>query len=137
MNKIRIVVDVNIIISALLFPQSKPDLALQKAQDSGDILMSSAIWTELEKVIVRPKFNRYIELENRQKFLREFYNTIIPVIEINETITLCRDSKDNKYLELAISGQAQYIITGDSDLLILNPFRGIKILNSDEFLSLI
>jgi len=66
MTNFRIVVDVNIIISALLFPHSKPDLVLQKAQEIGDILMSFSIWTELENVIARPKFNCYIEVEKRE-----------------------------------------------------------------------
>jgi putative PIN family toxin of toxin-antitoxin system len=136
MSNIRIVIDVNVIISALIFPRSKPDLALQKAQDLGEILMSSEIWMELEKVTARPKFNRYIELKDRQKFLRDLYKTITPIVKLTERITECRDSKDNKYLELAISGKAQYIITGDNDLLVLNPFRQIKIIKPDDFLSI-
>lgn len=134
MTNLRIVVDVNILISALLFPYSKPDLALQKAQDLGEILMSFPIWTELENVMARPKFNRYIQLEKREQFLRELYQTITPINDILETITDCRDPKDNKYLELAVTGKAQYIITGDNDLLILNPFREINIIKPDEFL---
>ncbi len=134
MTNLRIVIDVNIIISALLFPHSKPDLALQKAQDTGEILMSFPVWTELENVIARPKFNRYIQLEKREQFLRDLYQTITPINNILEKITDCRDPKDNKYLELAIAGSAQYIITGDNDLLVLNPFREIKIIKPDEFL---
>jgi putative PIN family toxin of toxin-antitoxin system len=136
MNNIRIVIDVNVIISALLFPQSKPELALQKAQDLGDILISTEIWEELERVTARKKFNRYVDLKDRQIFLRDLYQTLIPIIQITETIIDCRDPKDNKYLELAISGKAKYIITGDKDLLVLNPFRGIKIIQPDEFLSI-
>jgi putative PIN family toxin of toxin-antitoxin system len=136
MSKLRIVLDVNVIISALLFPNSKPNQALQKAQDMGDILMSLEAWRELEEVIARPKFNRYLDLEDRQKFLLDLYDTITPIVEINETITECRDPKDNKYLELAVSGNADYLITGDEDLLVLNPFRTIKIIKVDDFLAL-
>ena len=134
MTNLRIVIDVNVIVSALLFPYSKPDLALQKAQDHGDILMSMAIWIELENVIARSKFDRYIELEKRKQFMRELYQTITPINDISETIIDCRDSKDNKYLELAVTGKAQYIITGDKDLLVLNPFRGVNIIKPEEFL---
>jgi putative PIN family toxin of toxin-antitoxin system len=136
MSKLRIVLDVNVIISALLFPNSKPNQALQKAQDLGDILMSPEVWTELEKVTARPKFNRYLDLEDRQKFLLDLYNTITPIIDLKETITECRDPKDNKYLELAVSGNADYLITGDEDLLVLNPFRRINIINVNNFLLL-
>lgn len=51
-----------------------------------------------------------------------------------EGIRMCRDSKDDKFLELAVSGRAHCIVSGDSDLLILNPFRGIVILTAAEFL---
>ncbi len=54
---------------------------------------------------------------------------------MTEQINECRDLKDNKYLELAFSGQAECIVTGDDDLLVLNPWRDIEILNVQEFLA--
>ncbi len=56
------------------------------------------------------------------------------LITIIEQITDCRDPKDNKFLELAINGNATCIITGDKDLLVLHPFRGISILTPRLFL---
>ena len=56
-------------------------------------------------------------------------------MEVTETITDCRDAKDNKFPELAVGGNADYIVAGDSDLLILNPFCGIPLLTPREFLS--
>jgi len=47
----------------------------------------------------------------------------------------CRDPKDNKFLELAVAGEATHIVTGDSDLLVLNPFRDIAVLTPSEFLA--
>ena len=70
------VFDANIIISAVLIPQSKPDLAIRKAQDSGSILMSPEIWAELEQVLARPKFDRYISSEDRSKFLGDFLQSL-------------------------------------------------------------
>ena len=67
------VFDANIIISAVLIPQSKPDLAIRKAQDSGSILMSPEIWAELEQVLARPKFDRYISFA----YLLEIYTFYI------------------------------------------------------------
>ncbi len=55
-------------------------------------------------------------------------------IELAEKITVCRDPKDNKFLELAVAGNADCIVTGDKNLLILNPFRGIKIISTSDFL---
>ncbi|MBD2483396.1 putative toxin-antitoxin system toxin component, PIN family [Planktothrix sp. FACHB-1365] len=128
--------DANIIISAVLLPESKPDLAIRKAQNSGNILMSPEIWAELEQVLARPKFDRYISLEDRSKFLQDFFDTVILVMEVTEKIQECRDPKDNKYLELAVNGQADYIITGDADLLVLNPFREKPVITVSDFLNL-
>jgi uncharacterized protein len=56
------------------------------------------------------------------------------LIDVIEKVQECRDPKDDKILELALNGQAQYIISGDKDLLVLNPFRGVKIFIAEEFL---
>ncbi|WP_414587486.1 putative toxin-antitoxin system toxin component, PIN family [Scytonema sp. PCC 10023] len=132
-NKIRVVCDVNVIISAVLLPGSKPDRALRKAQDLGELLVSESIWLELEQVLARPKFNRYITPEERNDFLVDLSETV-QFIKVTEQINECRDPKDNKYLELALSGKAECIVTGDDDLLVLNPWRGIEILTVQEFL---
>ncbi len=133
-NERRFVCDVNVIISAVLLPGSKPDYALRKAQDLGELLASESMWLELEQVLARPKFNRYITLEERNDFLLNLSETI-QFINVTEQINECRDPKDNKYLELAVSGKAECIVTGDDDLLVLNPFRGIEILTIQEFLA--
>ena len=57
-------------------------------------------------------------------------------VDVNEQITACRDPKDNKFLELAVSGRATHIITGDTDLLALHPFRGIQIVPPQVLLKL-
>jgi predicted nucleic acid-binding protein len=56
------------------------------------------------------------------------------LIEIVEKVRVCRDRKDDKILDLAINGQAEYIVTGDKDLLVLKLFRGVKIITAEEFL---
>lgn len=129
----RFVCDVNVIISAVLLPGNKPDRALKKAQDLGELLVSESIWLELEQVLARPKFNRYITKEERNNFLVDLSETV-QFMKVTEQINECRDPKDNKYLELAVSGLAECIVTGDDDLLVLNPRRGIEILTVQEFL---
>lgn len=59
---------------------------------------------------------------------------VAEMVEIDEAITICRDPKDNKLLELAVSGNANFLVTGDKDLLVLNPFRGIEIIVPRDFL---
>ncbi|XWK87480.1 MAG: putative toxin-antitoxin system toxin component, PIN family [Phormidium sp.] len=134
MNEQRFVFDTNVLISALLFSQSKPRQALDKAQDMGIVLLSNDVFLELETVLLRPKFERYITLEKRTEFLEELAETTL-FIEPDEIINACRDPKDNKYLELAVSGQASCMITGNEDLLVLNPFRDIPILTVQLFLA--
>jgi len=133
-NERRFVCDVNVIISAVLLPGSKPDRALRKAQDLGDLLVSKSIWLEMEQVFARPKFNRYTTPEERNNFLVNLSETI-QFIDVTEQINECPDPKDNKYLELAVSGKAECIVTGDDDLLVLNPWKGIEILTVQEFLA--
>ncbi|WP_330203390.1 putative toxin-antitoxin system toxin component, PIN family [Cyanobacterium sp. Dongsha4] len=129
----KYVLDTNVIISALLFKNSQPRQALDKARQSGIVLMSQEIWTEIQEVLARPKFDKYITYGEKKLFLIELVNTV-NFIEVKENITTCRDAKDNKFLELAVSGLASIIVSGDNDLLILNPFQNIPILTVKEFL---
>lgn len=130
----RFVLDTNIIISSVLLPNSKPNTALKKAQQLGIIIVSPATWQELEAVLFRPKFNRYITVEERQKFLLDLSQTVEYILEMSFTTDICRDPKDNKYLELAVNGQAESLITGDQDLLILHPFQSTNIVTVNDFL---
>ncbi len=134
MSKLRIVLDANVIISAFLFKISKPRQVLEIAKNNHLILLSEIIIQELKEVLYRTKFDRYLALEIRENLLNTLIESSL-IMEVNEVITECRDAKDNKYLELAVSGNASYIITGDDDLLVLNPFRNIKIIKADDFLS--
>ncbi|MFM7883547.1 MAG: putative toxin-antitoxin system toxin component, PIN family, partial [Microcystis panniformis] len=84
-------------------------------------------------VFNRPKFDRYASSAKRRLFITAIERTA-EIVVIREKIKVCRDEKDNQYLELAIDGQATCIVSGDSDLLVLNPFREIPILTIQEFL---
>ncbi len=134
MNKQRFVFDTNVLISAFLFSQSKPRQALDLAQDIGIIILSSSVFSELKDVLYRPKFDRYLSLPMRQELIENLTETA-QFIDVNKQIDECRDPKDNKYLDLALIGKAECIVTGDNDLLILNPWRSIKILTVKEFLA--
>ena len=73
-------------------------------------------------------------LEERRQFLRLF-DRVAELIPITHIVRACRDPKDDKFLELAVNGAAQLIITGDGDLLALHPFRGIEILTPARYLT--
>jgi len=126
-NNRQFVFDTNVLISAFLFSQSKPRQALDLAQDIGIIVLSNSVLLELEEVLYRPKFDKYITKERREEFLANLTENA-QLIEVTEYIDECRDPKDNKYLELAVSSKAECIVSGDDDLLVLNPWRGIEIM---------
>jgi putative PIN family toxin of toxin-antitoxin system len=131
----RFVLDTNVLISALLFKTSVPFQAIELVEKQGIILYSEATLNELEQVLNRKKFNKYLSLEDRQVFLLKFISSS-QLVSITENITVCRDEKDNKFLELAVSGNANVIVTGDLDLLILNPFQAVEILTPDMFIDI-
>ncbi len=132
-NKSRYVFDTNVIVSALLFEQWNPGQALYKALNESEILLSEEVASEIKDVLSREKFARYITWEERELFLQLLIQETT-LVEITEKIQECRDPKDNKFLELAVSGAASHLITGDPDLLVLDPFRGIRILTPRQFL---
>lgn len=132
-NQYRFVLDTNVWVSAVLSTRSKPRQVFDKAQTIGVILMSNATFLEVEEVLLRPKFDKYVTLSKRQTFIEQLIQ-IVEFIEVNEQINECRDPKDNKHLQLAVAGEVECIVTGDEDLLVLNPFRGIDILTVQEFL---
>jgi putative PIN family toxin of toxin-antitoxin system len=126
------VFDNNVLVSAALLG-GVPRQAFEKLLDNGTVLISVPVLLELAEVFSRPKFDKYVTHDERMRFLVGFLK-VAEMVEINETITICRDPKDDKLLELAISGNAGFMVTGDKDLLVLNPFQRIEIITPREFL---
>lgn len=130
--KTRYILDTNVMISGLLFDNSKPAIALQYAFQHGELLLSLELLEEIAEVLSRDKFKRYITNDEREEFLETLLERA-NLIEVVDTVEECRDPKDNHILELALSGEANIIITGDKDLLIMNPFRNIEIISVEQF----
>lgn len=131
-ESLRGVFDNNVLISAALLA-GVPRKALDKLLDNGVVLVSVPVLLELAEVLNRSKFDKYVSHSERMHFMVSFLK-VAEMIEINETITVCRDPKDDKLLELAVGGNADFLVTGDKDLLVLNPFRGVEIITPREFL---
>jgi len=131
----RLVIDTNVFVSYLIQPFSVPGQAVARALREFQILTSDASRAELTNVLERPKFGRYISPSLRDPILDRIWS-ISELVAIPFPIRACRDPNDDKFLELAVHGHADFIITGDQDLLMLNPFRGIAILTPAAFLSL-
>jgi uncharacterized protein len=129
----RVVVDTNVLISRLLVPASASGRALRRAVDSGQLLVSEATMEELATVLGRSKFDPYLSIADRQEFIR-LLGRIAEMIPIVRVVRACRDPRDDKFLEVAVNGRAGLIITGDRDLLELNPFMEIAILSPAAYL---
>jgi putative PIN family toxin of toxin-antitoxin system len=111
-------------------------MALDLALERGKILLSFSVLAELYDVLGRKQFRRYISEEEIRRFLAALTHEA-EWVGINVQIVACRDPKDDKFLELAVSGQAEYIVTGDADLIALHPFRTIQILTPSAFLEVL
>jgi len=131
-SKPRVVFDTNALVSRLLLPNSVPACAVHKAIGEADILMSDATLSELAEVLSREKFDVYVSVEDRQTFIR-LLGRIVEMIPEGHIVHTCRDPRDDKFLEVAVNGEADVIVTGDEDLLALHPFRGIEIVTPNIY----
>jgi len=129
----RVVIDTNALVSRLLIPKSVPGQAVRKAIDSADVLVSEATMNELAEVLSRRKFDQFISMDDRQQFIR-LLARIVELVPMVYQVRVCRDPRDDRMLEVAVNGTAGLIITGDRDLLVLNPFQGIAIISPAEYL---
>ncbi len=130
-----IVFDASAVVSASLKADSISEHALLRAAEADIFALSIAVDQEIAAVLHRPKFARAIPLERRARVLDILRNAAIwfdPVTPIAD----CRDPKDNKYLELALAAGAETIVSGDDDLLVLHPWRGVRILSPSQYLAL-
>lgn len=130
----NVVLDTNTLVSAALRAGSIPDRALRFAISQEAILISAAVLLEYDEVLARPKFARILTLERRISFLA-LLSAVAIVIDAPAVVEDCRDLKDNKFLDLALAGHADLIISGDSDLLDLDPWRGIRILTPASYVA--
>ena len=133
--RVRVVLDTNALVSRLLVPKSVPAQAVTKALRIGDILVSESTLNELADVLARPKFDAYVSIEERQEFIR-LLGRVVEIVPVVYTVHACHDPNDDKFLDVAVNGEANFLVTGDNDLLILNPFREIRIVSPAAFLDI-
>ncbi len=130
-----IVFDASVLVSAALKSDSVPERALLKAEETDVLALSDAVEAEILEVLARPKFSRILKLERRQRIvdvIRQMAVRFEPSMHVSD----CRDAKDNKYLELALTAGAETIVSSDQDLLVLHPWRGVRILRPAAYLNL-
>lgn len=127
----KIVIDTNIWISYLLgsLLQGLDSKILSKEIK---IVVSNEMLKELAAVLARPKFKEIISY----KQIKELFSLIdgyAVIVSPKQKVDVCRDKKDNFLLVVALEAKAKYLVTGDNDLLVLNNFRGTKIVKPKDF----
>lgn len=128
----RLVLDTNVLVSAALKRNSIPAEVVDIAAKNQLLLKSEATEGQLFDVVARPYFASLIS-EDTRTWLRTLLAKA-EAIAIIERIVACRDPTDDKFLELGVNGNADVIVSGDADLLALDPFRGISVVAPAEFL---
>ena len=133
----RCVVDTNVLISALLQPSGRTAEVLGAIRAGGGVLLfSDETFAELASRLLRPKFDRYVAPATRQRFVGDLAG-VAEWVTITGAVHVCRDPDDDKFLETAINGEADCLVTGDADLRALDPFHGVRILTPRNFLELV
>ena len=127
----RLGIDTNVFISAVLKIDSLPFLVVRSIDLHGGLLKSVATEQELLTVLGRPRIAAVSSPGFRDDLMKMLNRAeMIPIID---PVAACRDPDDDKFLELAVNGGADAIVSGDADLLVLNPFRGIPIVRPATF----
>ena len=131
----RVVLDTNVLISAVLQPKGPPRAAVDAVRTAGGvILFSEQTFDELRTRFERPKFDKYVSREGRALFLVQL-DAVSEWVAITGAKMGCRDLDDDKLLETAMMGEADCLITGDRDLLVMSPFHDIPIVTPADFLA--
>ena len=131
----RAVVDTNVLISAALRAEGQPRRVLDVIRrGNGVLLFSDETSHELRSRLRRPKFDRYVSQTIRAVYLAQLM-AVSEWVSITSAKLGCRDSEDDKFLETALIGDADCIVTGDGDLLEMCPFHGIPILTPADFVN--
>lgn len=129
-----IVIDTSVLISAALFPGSVPDQAVMFAFEHYDVATSNVMLDELKASLEKPKHQQYASIEMRLRYY-DIFKANTRAITVTESITACRDPKDDMVLELAVAAGSPIIVSGDKDLLTMSRFRGTEILSPRQFLT--
>jgi putative PIN family toxin of toxin-antitoxin system len=133
----RFVFDTNVLVSALMFSRSTPRLAWNKARQAGTILVSTETLRELGAVLHRPKIVAYVSPPESAAFLEELARQA-ELVTVTKRLAVSTDPTDDKFLELALEGRAEYLVTGDrSHLLPIGTHEGTRIVTPRELLDLL
>jgi putative PIN family toxin of toxin-antitoxin system len=138
---IRAVLDTNVLVSAAIKKEGKPDRILRQAVARFEWLTSEFILAEITEVLTRRHlqrgYPRQLTAENRALYLAMIRSTA-QIVEVGEEIpSVVNDPEDNPVLACAVCGQADYLVTGDPHLLKLGTYEGVKMITPAQFLKIL
>ena len=131
----RVVLDTNVLISAVLSPLGKPFACLSWVLDNATLIVSRELLEEVETRLARAKFSKYVEVARRRTFVADLALSAVQV-ELSGMLRVCRDLDDDKLSEMAVVGRADCLVYRHQDLLILDPFHNIAILTPAAFVAI-
>ena len=136
---LKLVLDTTTLVSAFFWKGNEFELFKKIEQGKAQLFISKNIVKEVEDVLNRPKFEGAIKKVNINP--NQIIQNIISVSHLvfgpKLNINVCRDPKDNKFLECAVNANVDYIVSGDKDLLSLEYYKNIKIVRTSEILKLL
>ena len=127
MTSLKLVVDTNVLISAALSTQGAPAQLMRLVLERHRLVFSQSTFDELQSRLYRPKFDRYITLEQRQRMLHDF-NACAHWVDLAPYPVYCRDPDDDKFIATALQASAHWLTSGDKDLLEAHAPQGLHIL---------
>jgi putative PIN family toxin of toxin-antitoxin system len=135
----RVVLDTSTLVSAALKTGSVPHQALLQALARCEVCASVQTWRELDQVLQRDRFNRYLPRDLRAEFVvmmrkAMHFFAVTPADEM-AVHPPCRDARDNKFLALVQVCQADVLVSSDDDLLVLHPWQGVPVLRPADLLA--
>lgn len=132
----RVVIDTNVLISAALLDDSVPARARNHAIRHAQLVATEQTFAELTGRLLDSKFDRYVSRATRETFLKRL-QPIIELVPVIQVVRACRDPRDDMFLEAAVNGRADVLVTGDKDLLALHPFADIAIVTPSNYLAMV
>ena len=140
-GKVKVVIDTNVWISGMLTKTGTPAQLIRHVVSYSLPVFSQDTFTELKQRLWLPKFDRYVSMEYRKQLLHDI-DTVAVWVDVPQNIsaqTYCRDADDNKFIHAAIVAGADWLVTGDKDLLVLaDSMRasGIRIVSPSDAIQL-
>lgn len=137
-HKIKLVLDTNTIISGLFWKGNEFQLLEKIEKGNAELFLTQDMLLEIGKVLHYPRLEKYVRSAGiTPEVLLEKIISFSILLDAQEQVTVCRDPEDDKVISCAIAANAQYIVTGDEDLLVLKKYKGIQIITTKEVLELL